>query len=251
MLFDYNLIKLHRDFAANNLDKSDFLLLHAEKVIRENIAQLEWDFKKQNNILEIGARNIDLSNALVKAGVNLTTAEFSPTMLKKNPAKNKILLENDNLNLEENTIDMIISIMNLHWVNDVRQFAKDIYQILKKDGAFIANFIGDNSFNNFKKLIIEHEEKSGIPHLPHIVPLIQAENIYRLFQEAGFKFITVAREDIKLEYGSPINLMKDLKNMGENNAMIDSARILPRSILKHQGSFEDEVTLVTLVVKKV
>lgn len=250
MLFDYKKLKAHRDFAADNIHKSDFLIDHVENIIRSNIVQLGWDPVKQKDILEIGPRSSELSSMFMDVGTNLTATDFSQKMLDKSPAKNKILIENDELPFEENSADLIISALNMHYVNDVREYVKTIQKILKPGGAFISTLIGDNSFSKLKKIIIDHEAKSGMPHMPHIIPFIAADKLYLLFQEAGFKFIIVNREEVKLEYRRPIDLMHDLKNMGENNACIDAPHILPRSIVQSQESFEDEIILVTLVVKK-
>ena len=84
----------------------------------------------------------------------------------------------------------------------------------------------------------------------HIIPLIPAENIYKLFQEAGFKFIVVNTQKLELEYDNPIRLMQELKNMGENNAMANNIAPLPRAILDYKDKFKDTVTLVTIVVRK-
>lgn len=250
MLFDYKKLKIHRDFAADNIQKSDFLIDHAEAIIRNNIIQLEWDPVVQKDIIEIGPRKSELSSMFLDVGVNLRVCDISEKMLKKNPAKKKILLENDDLPFEENSADLIISALNLHHVNDVRKYAKDIKKILKPAGAFVATFIGDNSFATLKRILLDMEAKASLPHTSHIIPFIAADKLYLLFQEAGFRFIIVNREEVKLEYRRPFDLMKDLKNMGENNACINAPNILPRSIINSQESFEDEIILVTLVVKK-
>ena len=250
MLFDYNKLKLHRDFAAENIQKSDFLIDHAENIIRENIIELGWDPVKQKEIIEIGPRSSELSAMFMDVGVNLSVCDFSEKMLTKSPSNNKVLLEDDNLPFDENSADLIISALNMHYVNDVREYAKTIKKILKPGGAFISTFIGDNSFSNLKRILLTHEAEANIPHTPHIIPFIAADKLYLLFQEAGFRFIIVNREEIKLEYRKPIDLMKDLKNMGENNAMLEQANSLPRSIMHSQESFEDEIILVTLVAKK-
>lgn len=250
MLFDYKKLKLHRDFAAGNIQKSDFLIDHAESIIRDNIIQLGWDPAFQKDIIEIGPRSSDLSRMFLDAGANLTCIDFSQKMLDRNPATNKIVIEDDNLPFEENSADLIISSLNLHHVNDVREYAKSIHKILKPGGSFISTFIGDNSFTNLKKLILEHEAKASMPHAPHIIPFIAADKLYLLFQEAGFNFIIVNREEVNLEYQSALGLMKDLKNMGENNASINAPNILPRSLVPFKEKFEDEIIMVTLIVKK-
>jgi hypothetical protein len=84
----------------------------------------------------------------------------------------------------------------------------------------------------------------------HVIPLIPAENIYKLFQEAGFNFIVVNTQKLELEYDTPIRLMRELKNMGENNAMTNNIAPLPRAIFDYKDKFEDSVTLVTVVARK-
>lgn len=252
-LFDSTLLKAHRDFAAANMHKADFILKHAIEDVIDHIKELEWDFTKQNKVIEIGARYGMLSQILARTKADLTITDFSQKMLDLNPFKNKILMENDKLDFQENSADMIISCMNLHWVNDVRNYAKSIHQILRPNGAFIANFIGDGSLQNLKNFLVNQEIQNQRPHIPHVIPMIPADKLYMLFQEAGFKFIIVARIEIDLEYDHPIKLMKDLKNMGENNAMISNIMPLPKAILssKVEEPFKDQLTFVTLVVKKV
>ncbi|MGV2433314.1 MAG UNVERIFIED_CONTAM: methyltransferase domain-containing protein [Rickettsiaceae bacterium] len=250
MLFNTKLLQLHRDYGADNMYKSDFLLQFAAEDLLKDLEPLNLDWDSINDVLEIGARIGYLSKLIIPYKSDLVVTEISKKMLDKNPAKNKLQIGLDDLPFEENSQDLILSSMNLHWVNDVRNYAKAIYTILRKDGIFAVNFVGDGSFVNLKKAIIKAEADSNIPHSQHVIPLIHAENIYRLFQEAGFTFIIVGQEEITLEYDSPVTLMKELKNMGENNALNISGNALPRSIYNNSGVFEDKVTLVSLLVKK-
>lgn len=251
-LFNKNLLKIHRDFAALNLHKSDFILKHSVDDIIDHLKELKIDFKTPKRIIEVGARYGLMSNILAKLSSDLTVTDFSELMLDLNPAKDKILMDNDSLDFPENSADLIVSSMNLHWVNDVRSYAKSIFKILKQDGAFVANFIGDGSLNNLKNFLLNIEMENNRPHIPHVIPMIPADKLYMLFQEAGFKFIVVARIEIDLEYDNPIKLMKDLKNMGENNSVSSSIIPLPKKILtNNESEFKDQLTFVSLVVKKV
>jgi len=238
MIFDYNKLKIHREFAFQNIEQSSFLIEHAEDIIKDNIDQLSWDFSAQNKVLEILPRRRDLSSFLLSKGASLTTHHLPPEQ------------SDDTLPFQDQSMDLIISTFNLHFVNDVRTLLKSIHNILKPQGVFIANFAVDNSLSNLKKLIIEHEAKAGIGHCAHTIPFIASEKIYLLLQEADFKFIIVNRENIILEYNSHIDLMKDLKNMGENNAMVNAANSLPKSILQEPEPIKDEIILATIIVKK-
>lgn len=252
-LFDSKILKAHRDYAASNMHKADFILKHAIEDAIDHIKELEWDFAKQNKVIEIGSRYGMLASILARTKADLTVTDYSQKMLDLNPAKNQILMENDVLDFSDNSADMIVSCMNLHWVNDVRSYAKEVHRILRPGGAFIANFIGDGSLMNLKNFLVNLEIQNNRPHIPHVIPMIPADKLYMLFQEAGFKFIIVARVEIDLEYDHPTKLMKDLKNMGENNAMASNIMPLPKKILnsKVEDSFKDQLTFVSLVVKKV
>jgi len=248
MLFDPKLLELHRDFAADNLHKSDFLFKFAADDIIEHLKLLNSDF---TNIIELGARTGFISDFILKFNKNLVVTDPSSKMLKKNPAINKVkLAHDDDLNFPYDSADLMISSMNIHWINNVPNFIKQVHNILKSNGVFIGNFIGAGSFNNLKKIFIQTETESSNTHFMHVIPLIPAENAYKLFQEAGFNFIVVNTHKIELEYDSPIRLMKELKNMGENNPMIEHISPLPKKILNYKDNFEDSVTMITVVGKK-
>ncbi len=221
MLFDPNILKLHRDYASKHMHKSDFLFEFAAQDILDHIETLKQNF---NSVIEIDGRTEHLSR-----------------LLKMNITKGSDISE------FAGKFDLVLSSMNLHWINDVRGFIKQLQNILAPKGTFIANFIGDGSFRNLKRLLIDVETKAGRPHAMHVIPMISAENAYRLFQEAGFDFIVSDIHKIELEYDSPIGLMKELKNMGENNALSSGIHPLPREILKCQNKFEDQIIMVSVV----
>jgi ubiquinone/menaquinone biosynthesis C-methylase UbiE len=248
MLFDNKLLQLHRDYAAKNLHKSDFLINFSAEDILDHVEQLGNNF---TDIIELGARTGHLSTFFLNDNSSFLVTDSSQKMLDKNPAKKKLLLETDaELPFAHDSADLIMSAMNLHWINNVPSFLKQISSTLKSNGVFIANYIGSGSFDNLKKLFIEVESNSSRPHYMHVIPLIPAENIYKLFQEAGFNFIVVNTQKLELEYDTPIRLMRELKNMGENNAMTNNIAPLPRAIFDYKDKFEDSVTLVTVVARK-
>lgn len=71
---------------------------------------------------------------------------------------------------EENTLDMIVSNLSLHWVNDLPGCFTSIIKGLKPDGVFVASiFGGDTLFELRSSLqLAELERKGGIS--AHISP---------------------------------------------------------------------------------
>jgi SAM-dependent methyltransferase len=251
-IFDKNLWQKHRDFAACNIGDSDFIFRYAVDDIVSNLELLDLKFR---DILEIGSRFGMLSSSLIDLYPNasITATEISKEMIRKNiSVKNVININDEELDFSENSFDLVVSCMNLHWMNDIQGFLKNIRFWLKKKGYLVLNFIASGSLDELKRYILDCEIKSGVGHVPHIIPLIQEDKVYMLFQNQGFDFIVVGRDQIELEYNNPVSLMRDIKRMGENSCIITDYKPLPRYIFSYDSSkaFFDKINLVTVVASE-
>lgn len=151
--------------------------------------------------------------------------------------------------------DLITFSLGLHWINDVPSFLKHIGSLLEAEGIFIGNFIGGNSLKNLRAKFIEVEEKTGRPHFSHISPFIHFDHITPLLQQAGFKTIIVDYENIGLEYNSPLDLMKVIRNIGESAALLQTSNYaISKKMLELLGDnsvpFVDQVNLISLIASK-
>lgn len=159
-------------------------------------------------------------------------------------------LEND---LQKDKYDLIIFPLGFHWISDVEKFLVNIKIILKQDGIFICSFPGGGSLRNLRKKLIELEISNAKSHTPHISPFIQFEQVTPLLQQAGFIENIIDMEPLELEYKSPLDLMKALKNHGEANILTSGATY---SITKKmyqelknstENSFSDLINLITFI----
>jgi hypothetical protein len=225
MIFNQNILKLHREYARRNIHESDFLIEHATADIIENIELLNFN---PQNILEIEPRAGHLSRKLSKQYAQITCAEADDMPNQK--------------------FDLIASSMYFHWVEKVENFLRQIHSMLTEDGRLVLNFVASGSLDHLKKFLLQCEIEGGVGHSPHIMPFPQEEKVQTMFQQCGFKFVIVSTEKIELEYVSPIKLMKDLKNMGENNAFSGQIVPLPRNVFEHKAQpFHDIINMVTVV----
>lgn len=244
MIFNKNILKLHRAFAIQNLHNSNFLIEHAANEIIENLELLNI---QPQNILELGMRGGHLSRKLAAQYPHskLTLTE----MVESSSAS--ILTSHDELDFEPCSFDLIVSCMNFHWTFEVEKLLRNINKILTEDGKLVINFVASGSLQSLAKFLIECEIEAKVAHRPHIIPLPKEEKVQTIFQATGFKFVVVATEKIELEYESPIKLMKDLKNMGENNALSSGIAALPKCVYTAQKTpFLDIVNLITVVAGK-
>lgn len=112
---------------------------------------------------------------------------------------------------DENSLDMVISNLSLHWVNDLPGCFRSIIKSLRPDGVFLASiFGGDTLFELRSSLqLAEMERKGGLS--AHISPFAQVQDIGALLHQAGFKMLTIDTDELVIGYPSMFELMYDLK----------------------------------------
>jgi len=247
LIFDKIKVKLDRDKAVN-FASDHFLREHAAKTILNWLGMFEI---KSGRVLELGAFTGHLSQHL--KDFDLTVSDISQEALKINPCKNQII--GDEESLEFDGYDIILSSMNLHWINFVQSFLAKVYNALKPGGRFIANFIGEDSLKSLRSELITLELQTNSLSMPHISPFITKQDITHLMQMAGFKDIITDSELLEVVYPNVLGAMKDLKKMGESNKIISSMGlgIIPsvyKELLNNKAEFTTEFTIITVSGKK-
>jgi len=140
-----------------------------------------------------------------------------------------------------NSQEAIVSCLSLHWVNDLPGILIQIKEALKPDGLFLAAmFGGDTLFELRTSLqLAEVEREGGIS--PHISPMTTTRDITNLLGRAGFSLLTVDSDEVKVEYPSMWELMEDLRDMGESNAVIGRRPVIPRDTLAAASAIYKEM----------
>lgn len=249
-IFNRSLLKTHRDNAARNIKDHDFLLQLSSNQLFDHINALRTSYDR---IIELGARDGILTKKLMNQYQNsyILSADISASMLKNNPAKHKIILDEENIAPNLKDFDLVTSVLNAHWINDLPTFFKNIKKILKPGGIVVLSLFGGSSLKNLRTILLESEIATKSSNSPHISPFVLASDLYKILQYAGFSFIVVEDDNIEVEYDNPIALMRELKNMAESNKLFASNKILPKKVInqlkKSQGPFADSFEIITLV----
>ena len=75
----------------------------------------------------------------------------------------KLVVDEENLPFEENSIDLVLSSLSLHWVNQLPSTFQQIFKCLRNDGVFIACvFGGDTLFQLRGALQLAEIEREGV-----------------------------------------------------------------------------------------
>ncbi|KAH9062744.1 S-adenosyl-L-methionine-dependent methyltransferase [Lactarius vividus] len=155
----------------------------------------------------------------------------------------RLVLDEEKLldTIPRNSQEAIVSCLSLHWVNDLPGVLVQIKEALKPDGVFIgAIFGGDTLFELRTALqLAEVEREGGIS--PHISPMADPRDMSNLLSRAGFNLLTVDVDEVKIRYPSMWELLDDLRDMGENNAIIGRRHLLCRDTLAAASAIYKEL----------
>ncbi|KAG2073557.1 S-adenosyl-L-methionine-dependent methyltransferase [Suillus decipiens] len=143
--------------------------------------------------------------------------------------------------LPRNSQEAIVSCLSLHWVNDLPGVLVQIKEALKPDGLFLgAMFGGDTLFELRTALqLAEIDREGGIS--PHISPMTDTKDISNLLSRAGFTLLTVDIDEVRVGYPSMWELLEDLRDMGESNAVVGRRHFLHRDTLAAASAIYKEL----------
>lgn len=164
--------------------------------------------------LQIGARGKPFEKTA--AGVENLIICDSVSMRKK---ENLVLCEEDFLPFKESSLDLVVSALNLHTVNDLPGALLQIRKALKPDGLFVAGILGGETLHELRTCLQEAELELTGGISPRVAPFADKPQMGALLQRAGFSLPVVDSEIVTVTYGSIFNLMHDLRWMGEGNAI--------------------------------
>ncbi len=122
----------------------------------------------------------------------------------------------------------MVSLLSLHWVNDLPGTLMQIRRALKPDGLLLAAMFGGETLKELRHALGEAEiaDEGGLS--PRISPFADVRDIGNLLQRAGFALPVVDIETLTVSYADPLRLLADLRGMGESNAVLERRKTLSR-----------------------
>lgn len=212
ILFDRPAVRRHRDRAALNAEAYNFL--HRE--ISERLNDRLNDVRRKFDV----AVNLGAGQAIPAIGDRLTiNTDLSAPMLAQAPIENAVAADEEFLPFADGTIDLVSSCLSLHWVNDLPGALIQIRRALKPDGLFLAAILGGDTLIELRRAFLEAESETTGGTSPHTSPVADVADAGALLQRAGFALPVVDTETLTVTYADMFALMRDLRGMGETNAV--------------------------------
>ncbi|ETN83347.1 hypothetical protein NECAME_19671, partial [Necator americanus] len=121
--------------------------------------------------------------------------------------------------------------MSAHWINDLPQWFRRCYDILKPDCPFIGALLSEDTLFELRcsLQLAEMERTGGVGS--HISPFIKPQDIGSLLNRAGFDMITLDSDEVEVGYPSMFALMYDLQLMAESHCTYSRSPALRKDVL--------------------
>ena len=144
------------------------------------------------------------------------------------------------LDIEPGSADLIVSLMTLHWANDLPGALSQIRRTLKPDGLFLGTLLGAGTLKELRGVLTEAElaERGGAQ--ARVSPFADGFDGAGLLQRAGFALPVADVDRLTVRYPDLFALIRDLRAMGETNVLAGAVRPLTRPIIARAAALYSE-----------
>ena len=232
-LFDRPLHRRRLDRAAPRFSGANFLKTRAAG---DAVERLEVILRSFPLAVDLGARDGAFSAALAgsdareRVGLVIET-DISARMLAGRSGP-RVQLDEEHLPFADESLDLVVSTLALHWVNDLPGALIQVRRALKPDGLFLGALLGGETLTELRQSLTLAEAELTDGAGLRIAPFADAFDGAGLLQRAGFALPVADVDRVVVRYADPLRLIDDLRAMGETNALVDRARQpLSRAVL--------------------
>ena len=219
-VFDRAAVRHHRERAAGAFGAHDFLHREVAERLAERLDDVTRRFPRA---LCLGAHDGAMARALRgRSGIEtMVQCDLSPAMAAAaaRAGRPSLAADEEFLPFAAESFDLIVGLLTLHWVNDLPGALIQARRCLKPDGLFLAAMLGGETLRELRDCLAEAEiaEEDGLS--PRLSPFADIRDAGALLQRAGFALPVADLDSIAVTYADALALMRDLRGMGESNAV--------------------------------
>ncbi|HXV23206.1 MAG TPA: methyltransferase domain-containing protein [Alphaproteobacteria bacterium] len=217
--FDRQAVRRHRERAAAAFGAHEFLFAEAAERLVDRLDDMTRRFPVA---LDLGCHDGVLARALTgrdRIGT-LIQMDLSTAMAARAAQLGPALVgDEERLPFRPGSFDAVLSCLSLHWVNDLPGALIQARQALKPDSLLLAAMLGGGSLRELRGALMAAEIDAAGGASPRISPFVDLRDAAGLLQRAGFVMPVADCDTLTVTYESLANLFKDLRGMGEANAL--------------------------------
>jgi SAM-dependent methyltransferase len=229
-VFDRGIVRRRRDKAAPYFAGADFLLRESAVRLADRLLDVTRQFPLA---LDLGCHSGQMAALLAghpRIG-QLLQADLSPAMAGMAQAAGgqaTFVADEEVLPVAEHSLDLVLSNLSLHWVNDLPGALTQIRRALKPDGLFLATLFGMETLRELRTALMEAETETAGGVTPRVSPFVDVRDAGNLLSRAGFTLPVADVDVITVTYADMFKLMADLRAMAETNAVLERRKTFSR-----------------------
>jgi SAM-dependent methyltransferase len=216
-LFDRALLRRRRGRFAGQLAGHDFLLVHVATEIADRLRAILRSFPLA---LDLGAHNGAVGRKVAElpsvGTIIYADSAFALAALCPRPV---VVCEEELLPFKDASLNLVVSGLALHRVNDLPGALLQVQRALQPDGLFMAAVLGAGSLRELRATLIEAETEEEGGASPHIAPFSDVRDYGGLLQRVGFALPVADAETLTLCFAGPTALMQEIRAIGGGNAL--------------------------------
>jgi SAM-dependent methyltransferase len=190
---------------------ADFLLARASEELEDRLSLVKREFA---DAADVGTPTTSAIDVLAARAGARSTLRLAPT-----PGLDPYA-DPERPGLEPQSLDLVVSLHALHFVNDLPGALIQLRQALRPDGLLIAAFAGGETLTELRQALTIAESEVAGGASPRVAPFADVRAIGGLLQRAGLALPVVDADRAMVRYPDIFALMRDLRAFGASNPLV-------------------------------
>ncbi len=205
--FSYGLVQL-RHARAKRIARADsgFLVEHAAREICDRIAVTNRTFTRVLDLFSPTNAMSDAISALLPQATIVRLCEGIGT-------------SRNNMELEPESFDLVVSAFGLHWCNDLPGTLIQARLAMRPDGLLLAALPAEGTLSQLREAMIGAETALSGGAALRVDPFIEIRQAGALLQRTGYALPVADSETLKLRYPNTSALISELRAMGATTSL--------------------------------
>lgn len=140
------------------------------------------------------------------------------------PAGIALMGDAEHLPFADGKLDLVVSGLALHWINDLPGALIQIRRSLRPDGLFLAAMVGGDTLTELRQCFAQAEAELAGGISPRVAPFVDVRDLGALLQRAGFKLPVTDVDRLTFRFGSIFGLFRDLRMLAATNVLSERLR---------------------------
>ena len=217
---------------------ASFLLDRAVLDLDDRVAAVKRRFDR---ILDLGSPGRSVASCLRARFPQAMLVQAAPDSAAFGAERLSLVADEENVPFNGEIFDLAVSLLSLHWTNDLPGVLAQIRRVLRPDGLFLGCLVGGQSLKELRTALAVAEEETTGGASPRVAPFADIRDLGALLQRVGFALPVTDIETVGVRYADAFGLMRDLRAMGAANPLKErSRRPLRRATLNRAAQVYSE-----------